>query len=1006
MFSTNKRALMAAAAVWMLWCTWAYGRINFVTDTMIATGDAVSAAETVVDAGEPGVLDILWQGSDGAVYYSCFDDGVFVVDGQQVAAQAVAIMGVSRDGGTVTAGLNVGGHVMKFSCGGNGQWTSVDTGYLIAGTHYPCGAYDVNVTAGLAGFLFKQAATNDIVYVAETAGGTWTSTVLESNIDNDGFGNYADLRYTPAGQAVGAYKVRLHGTTTDHFRAGVITAGALTPLNVAYPDQHQGMAVTADGTVVLVDDYSLRYVFVYKMTPGGGFSYFTQMLDSPDSGDNGDGTDLAVAVSPDGQEISVLRLNYNNDLTSPLTLFRSTDAGLSYESQQLFGGGKSIASAAYDGNGDLYIVYYNAVDDELHLLSTNAGRVARVEYPFDKDVYADSVTALRWKYPLDVMRDDRLADVYLGTDAAAVAGADPCSTGADLNHDGVVGFVDFAMFCDGWLDSGAPAADLTGDGRVDMADFAVMSEQWQAWMPGIYKGRVDGKTCEHEPLVDGETYYWRVDVVDPCTGIADAGDVWSFTVNDLIFTPEAYGAVGDGITDDTDAMVNVADALEAAGGGTLRLGPGKVYCVGQQIIDPDPDTPYYQEQPLPRIENTRKRKVILDGQGGTIQFNDDLGYGIFNPETGEPFDPCGPDDFYYDKWHADIGIAMLLANNRRVEVRDVLFDGNVNNLTIGGHGYGRDCAGTGLYLRYNEYAYIHDVESSYCPLDGFIFTGSGPSIDDPCRPVYVDNIQAYYNGRQGLSYTGGIGLTMTDSIFAYTGRNGSYATAPQSGMDIEPGTGFARYGSFYNCQFVNNAGMAMVSGTTRSSQMRFHDCLFWGTTSWAVWVTSPDYNFYDCTFYGTRVHCFNAVDPNDGTKHYNCHFEDYDGYYDGQWLTSYRRTALITVDRANHAVFDGCTIVANGFNSLYLGYTTSREQFINCDITHNNTAKDDHGYMALLRGAYFENTRFHENLGNDGKLYYIVASEVTVGPGVYVDGPQCKWGSWSSGLTGLIPETP
>lgn len=46
-----------------------------------------------------------------------------------------------------------------------------------------------------------------------------------------------------------------------------------------------------------------------------------------------------------------------------------------------------------------------------------------------------------------------------------------------------------------------------------------------------------------------------------------------------VLTPEDYGAVGDGVTDDTTAFKDLATALRSAGGGSVRFGAGKIYAV-------------------------------------------------------------------------------------------------------------------------------------------------------------------------------------------------------------------------------------------------------------------------------------------------------------------------------------------------------------------------------------------------------------------------------------------
>ena len=87
---------------------------------------------------------------------------------------------------------------------------------------------------------------------------------------------------------------------------------------------------------------------------------------------------------------------------------------------------------------------------------------------------------------------------------------------------------------------------------------------------------------EPGPLVNDQTYYWRVDAVDPCGAVASVGDVWSFHVDAFVVYPEDFGALGDGLTDDTDAFYQAGQAITAADGGTLRLMPGKTYRVSRQ----------------------------------------------------------------------------------------------------------------------------------------------------------------------------------------------------------------------------------------------------------------------------------------------------------------------------------------------------------------------------------------------------------------------------------------
>lgn len=54
--------------------------------------------------------------------------------------------------------------------------------------------------------------------------------------------------------------------------------------------------------------------------------------------------------------------------------------------------------------------------------------------------------------------------------------------------------------------------------------------------------------------------------------------------SDLVFNVKDYGAVGDGVTDDSEALENARTALEAAGGGVLYLPPGGEYVGSVKLL--------------------------------------------------------------------------------------------------------------------------------------------------------------------------------------------------------------------------------------------------------------------------------------------------------------------------------------------------------------------------------------------------------------------------------------
>ena len=286
------------------------------------------------------------------------------------------------------------------------------------------------------------------------------------------------------------------------------------------------------------------------------------------------------------------------------------------------------------------------------------------------------------------------------------------------------------------------------------------------------------------------------------------------------------------------------------------------------------------------------------------------------------------------------------------------------------------------------------MNSSYHGLDGLSAAYSDLTASDPNTPVYLENVECYYNARQGLSWVGGIELTAVDCKFNHTGKE-RFCSSPGAGVDVEAEGSVCRDGKFINCEFVNNTGVGVIADSGDSADCDFNGCLIWGTTNWSIWPRKPGFSFNGCDIYGAVVNTYGSSDANEATQFVNCDFED----VQGQAYPTYGSSAILECWGEN-VTFDGCTIVANEIRALYLDDTGSTEIVKNCHIYHKYDGLGTGGFQSLLRGTYLENTEFHETLTSGS--YYINLDSVTVGSGVVVDGPRCKWQS-TSGLTGTIP---
>jgi hypothetical protein len=479
------------------------------------------------------------------------------------------------------------------------------------------------------------------------------------------------------------------------------------------------------------------------------------------------------------------------------------------------------------------------------------------------------------------------------------------------------------------------------------------------------------------------------------------------------FTPEQFGAAGNGTRDDTDAFCAAAEAILAKGGGVFTLTKGKTYRVGRQERGSDAwPFSYYRPVAMFRIFNAGKEKkpdvsVTIEGNNATVKLNDGLRIGAFDHETGTAIDPKMP--FTDNKCKATVGSIFSITGCASVEIRNLQIDGNVSRMVVGG-GWGdtgRQCEANGIMLSDCERIRVDNVVSSHCGLDGIGLADwqrTARSFD-----WEVSNSRFEYNARQGMSWCGGRNLTARRCKFNHTGRD-TFASAPGAGLDIESESSPIRNGTFVECEFVNNVGCGMVADSGDSADVVFDRCLFWGTTSWSTWPRKPGFRFNDCTFHGQVVNVYGSPDPDRATQFRKCRFEDVHARsYEGSSYSSYALPndgALIGGVKEN-VLLENCTFIANKVKSGGFGPEAGEPVVIRgCDFTHTFAGPMFRNIQCVLYNVDISDTRFHEALGDAGDAEFSIAlrGTVSIGPGVVVDGPACRWGGrGTSGIVGAIP---
>jgi len=385
---------------------------------------------------------------------------------------------------------------------------------------------------------------------------------------------------------------------------------------------------------------------------------------------------------------------------------------------------------------------------------------------------------------------------------------------------------------------------------------------------------------------------------------------------------------------------------------------------------------------------------------------------------------------------------VYLRNYSDVEINDITLDGNFEMFRYGGNwprtfyelnrpNYEIDSSG--INLTGNQNVIITNVNTAYNMLDGIRTTYPEAATlcdEDPNKLHYFKNVHSTYNRRQGLSWCGGIGLTIEDSNFCYTGlytnddgdinspdRNRpvvdlsqtkskdfcNYYNAPAAGIDLEANTKCIR-GSLIKCDFVNNMGYGLVASNSGNKNCYIKDCLIFGTTNHALGIGSKGYKFFDCNIYGEVDSLYGSTDANEATQFYNCTFEDVQNFTYANWSYShvFDIQGLLNLGSGKKNVkFVECSFSANKTRPFYITDPCEIMLFENCEVYHNCDTNYAGSFQSVVRGTYWKNSTFHENLSTGN--YYIKVQNTIVDVNVVVDGPQCKWQSLY-GLTGMIPE--
>lgn len=378
-----------------------------------------------------------------------------------------------------------------------------------------------------------------------------------------------------------------------------------------------------------------------------------------------------------------------------------------------------------------------------------------------------------------------------------------------------------------------------------------------------------------------------------------------------VFRPEDFGARGDGSTNDTRAFAALSAAVNKRGSGTISLTPGRTYIVGAQSRG-GPKFGWTGDSILD-FENLSGPLHIL-GNGARLRAQPGLLFGTFEPASGQPVQRQMPNLERSELAFPYRGMIRVRRCSGPIEIRDVELDGNAARLRLGGKfgDKGWQVPASGILLADNRGTEtIDNILSHHHGLDGATIAGT----DQRSSRSRISRLVSRFNGRQGLSLTGGRGYDFADCEFSHTAKAGLHSP-PGAGVDIEAeGHRLVRDVTFTRCKFVDNAGAGLTANNGDGADVRFTDCRFVGTTSWSAWPKRPGLSFTGCTFVGSIVHAFPDPDPARAAKFFYCTFTDDPRLSPtGQVYTA--SGPIASLGPSENVLFENCTFSLVGDGTL------------------------------------------------------------------------------------------
>lgn len=229
-----------------------------------------------------------------------------------------------------------------------------------------------------------------------------------------------------------------------------------------------------------------------------------------------------------------------------------------------------------------------------------------------------------------------------------------------------------------------------------------------------------------------------------------------------------FGAKGDGVADDYDAMQAAAAAICAAAPGSKLIYPPGTYRINRYRIFRGP-----QPNGVNDVVYRNCHGVTISGYGAKIDVKGDF----FQSADFEA------DGFFYS-WRKQVTpFFMLDSTDFRIEGFEM--NGNVQNMTKDPRVLEDACAG--IITSHSSGYLLRDLNIHHFSVDGIMLGILDWDEVVADKDVRLENVTCHRNGRVGLAVIHVRRAWIVNSVFSDSGVTGAFGSFnPAAGVDVEP----------------------------------------------------------------------------------------------------------------------------------------------------------------------------------------------------------------------------